>query len=475
MEKEKSFAKTTRRATKPNEDSRDSLLARELPHSKDAEEGLLASMILDAEGSNVVNTCISAKLQPEYFFFPRHQKIFKAILEMNKVGVPCEEIALAEKLLQMGELENIGGISELNRISSRIETYAHFNLWLDIVREKFFMRSLIQACGKAMEGAYDSVGDFNEYLDSVEQGILRISQDRIQDTAKSINTAVDEGIVNIQKMIQGKGALTGVATGFTDLDNITRGLHKTEMIVIAARPGMGKTSIALNMAESAIFLPEPVKVLIFSLEMGANQLATRMICSRARIDQSKLRSGFLENNKKQDLVTAAGELKRGYLWIDDSSDMNILEMRAKARRLKQQHGIGLVIVDYLQLVKGTDSRVPREQQVAEISRGMKAMAKELDLPVIVLAQLNRETEKENRDPRPSDLRESGSIEQDADIILLLSWKKKSDRDEQLQNTQNLVKLTIAKHRNGPTAVVDLIFNKNYTRYENYLPTSQEND
>jgi len=475
MEEEKTFSQKTRRATKSVQATQDSLLTREMPHSKDAEEGLIASMILDAEGSNVVNACIAAKLQPDYFFFPRHQKIFKAILDLNKAGSPCEEIALSEKLLQMGELENIGGIAEISRIAGRIETYAHFNLWLDIVREKFFMRSLIQACGKAMEGAYDNVGDFNEYLDAVEQGILRISQDRISDTAKSINAAIDEGMTNIQKMVQGKGALTGVATGFTDLDNITRGLHKKEMIVIAARPGMGKTSIALNMAESAIFLPEPVKVLVFSLEMGANQLATRMICSRARIDQSKLRAGFLENAKKQDLVTAAGELKRGLLWIDDSSDMNILEMRAKARRLKQQHGIGLVIVDYLQLVKGTDSRVPREQQVAEISRGMKAMAKELDLPVIVLAQLNRETEKENRDPRPSDLRESGSIEQDADIILLLSWKKKSDKDEQLQNKENLVKLIIAKNRNGPTDIVSLIFNKNYTRYENYLPSSQDND
>ncbi|MDY6068806.1 MAG: replicative DNA helicase [Opitutales bacterium] len=452
-----------------------SLLAPELPHSEDAEIGLLASMILDSDNSTVVNACIVAKLTPEYFFYPKHQKIYAAILSLNSDGMPCDIVTLTEALLKRGDLNSVGGPSAIADIANRLESFAHFKTWLEIVREKYFIRALIRSCTKAIEDAYKSQGDFENFIDGVEQQIMQISQDRISDTAQSINGEIDKAVGIINKMIQGKGSYTGVPTGFTDLDNVTRGLQNKEMIVIAARPGMGKTSIALNMAESAMFAyNKPTKVLVFSLEMSADLLAMRMICSRAKLDQETLRKGsFLNSDKQKDLIAVARELKNGMMWIEDTSDMTILEMRAKARRMKQQHDIGLIIVDYLQLLKGTDSRVPREQQVAEISRGMKAMAKELDLPVVVLAQLNRETEKDNRDPRPSDLRESGSIEQDADLILLLNWKKK-DGDEQLTNSQRLVKLIIAKHRNGPTGVVDLVFNRNYTRFDNYLPTKDEN-
>lgn len=445
-----------------------------LPHNQDAEEGLLSSMILDSDGDTVINSCIVAKLSSSYFFFPYNQKIYEAIIDLNSRQMPCELITLAEHMAKLGTLELIGGVPELVRIAGRVETFAHFKIWLEIVREKYFLRSLIRACNKTIEEAYKAEGDFENFIDNVERQIMSISQDRVQNTAKSINGEVEIAVANINKMIQNKGVLTGIKTGFKGLDDKTRGLQNKEMIVIAARPGMGKTSIALNIAESAMLdLDKPVKVMIFSLEMAASLLIQRMVCSRARMDQSALSRGFCPNDKQQDLATAANELKNNKLWIEDSADMTILEMRAKARRMKQQHNIGLIIVDYLQLLRGTDSRAPREQQVAEISRGMKAMAKELDLPVIVLAQLNRETEKENRDPRPSDLRESGSIEQDADMILLLNWKSKAESDEKISNDQRLIKLIIAKHRNGPTGVVDLIFNRNYTRYENYAGSDYE--
>ena len=256
-----------------------------------------------------------------------------------------------------------------------------------------------------------------------------------------------------------------------------RGLHANEMIVIAGRPGTGKTSIALNIAESALFGKNRVPVLVFSLEMLAEQLYMRMIASRARIDQHKLAQGFIEREKLQDISSVAKELSEAPMWIDDTAGISILEMRAKARRLNQQLGgkLGLVVVDYLQLLRGSDPSLPREQEVAEISRGMKAMSKELRAPVVVLAQLNRDSEKETRYPRPSDLRESGSIEQDADAILLLSRQRKSDTDDSnISNSQWLIRAELAKQRNGPTGVVTLLFNRNYTRYENYSPREDVN-
>ena len=283
--------------------------------------------------------------------------------------------------------------------------------------------------------------------------------------AKVVDLSVDTMILE----------LTGIPTGFHDLDNLTRGLHAKEMIVIAGRPGTGKTSIALNMVESAIFGKRRSPTLIFSLEMGADQLYVRLISSMARVDQQAMRSGRIQKSVMGDIMNAAKELKAAPLWIDDTMDMNILEMRAKARRLAQQlsrdgQKLGLIVLDYIQLLKPIDSRIPREQQVAEMSRGLKAMSKELDVPVIVLAQLNRDSEKDKRDPRASDLRESGSIEQDADVIFLLSWQKISEKqkDEQPDGNARLVRLEVAKQRNGPTGYVNLIFNRNYTRYENYL-------
>ncbi len=449
--------------------SSESILGRELPHNSDAEEGVIAAIILDAS-ETVLNTCIASKLREDYFYLARNRKIFAAILELSSEGKAIDEIVLSDKLQSRQELDEVGGIAEILRIAGRIDTYANFKNWLDIVREKYFLRSLIVSCYETIENANANTESLDAFLEKVESRIMGISQDRVSTSAHRISETVDQSIGEIDKLIKNRGQISGIPTGFTKLDEMLQGLHETEMIVVAGRPGTGKTSIALNIAENAVFSKKnPVPTLVFSLEMGAKQLVMRMLCSRAGVNQQKLRQGFALQNDMQEIYTAGKELKNAPLWIDDSSDMNVLEMRAKARRMKQQYGIGLIIVDYLQLLKGTDNRLQREQQVAEMSRGMKAMAKELNLPVIVLAQLNRESEKdENSEPKASQLRESGAIEQDADVILLLDWKRLTKEEmANLGGDQRLVNLIIAKQRNGPTGKVELMFNRNLTKYANY--------
>ncbi len=448
------------------------VLGRDLPHNIDAEEGVLASILRDTS-SDVITTCISSKIREEYFFKPAHRIMYAAMLALFNQKREIDEIVLADYLNSRKTLDDVGGVVEISRIAGRIETPAHFQQWLAIIREKYFLRTLIHACYTAIEGAYQNEGGIDYFIQGVEEKILGISQDRVGDSVKKADEPdqVDAAVERINALIRNKGQLMGVPTGFTQLDEMMGGLHANEMIVIAGRPGTGKTSIALNIAEKALFGEKPFPTLIFSLEMLADQLHQRIIASRARIDQHALSRGMLKKESIADITATAKELKNAPLWIDDTAGVSILEMRAKARRLNQQLGgkLGLVIVDYLQLLRGSDPNQPREQEVAEISRGMKAMAKELRVPVIVLAQLNRESEKgDMRAPRASDLRESGSIEQDADAILLLSRMRKSATDdENTTNSQWLIRTELAKQRNGPTGVITLVFNRNYTRYENY--------
>lgn len=446
-------------------------LDKDLPHNIDAEEGVLASILRDTS-SDVITSCISTKIREEYFFKPAHRRLYSAMLSLYNQKREIDEIVVAEYLNSRNQLGDVGGVVEINRIAGRIETPAHFQEWLGIIREKYFLRTIIHACYNAIEGAYQNTGGIDYFIQGVEEKILGISQDRVGDTVKKADEPdqVDAAVERINALIKNKGQMMGVPTGFTQLDELMGGLHANEMIVIAGRPGTGKTSIALNIAEKAIFGETPVPTLIFSLEMLAEQLHQRIIASRARIDQHALSRGMLKKESIADITSTAKELKKSPLWIDDTAGITILEMRAKARRLNQQLNgkLGLVIVDYLQLLRGSDPSTPREQEVAEISRGMKAMSKELRAPVIVLAQLNRDSEKGERPPRASDLRESGSIEQDADAILLLSRQKKSATDDDVtSNSQWLIRAELAKQRNGPTGVATLIFNRNYTRYENY--------
>jgi replicative DNA helicase len=374
---------------------------------------------------------------------------------------------LIEELRTAQQLEAVGGLPYLIQVSARIPTTAQAVYFIEKVRELYLLRELIKVTTSTVEQCFAYQGGIEEFIDRVEQEIFRVTQDRISDAARPMKDPTREAMTVINKLMMKKGEKTGVVSGFKDLDDMTFGFQKQEMIVLAARPSVGKTSLALNIAESAA-LPkkgEAVPTLIFSLEMSASQLALRMLCARARVNMKMMREGVLpkQGPEQQRLVEVADELSKSPLFIDDSGHLTIMELRAKARRLYSRYKLGLIVVDYLQLLSPSDSSTPREQQVAEVSRGLKAMAKELDLPVLVLSQLNRSSEKENRAPRLSDLRESGSIEQDADVVLMLAPPK--DSDEKFQAAA--YDLIVAKQRNGPVGQLQLTFLKDITRFENY--------
>jgi replicative DNA helicase len=446
-------------------------LGRTLPHSVEAEEYLLSCCLLD--GSDTIARCLEAKVAPVAFYVPANRTIYEKLCEIYQTRPPVDLAVLAEELKTQRLLDGIGGYAYLTQISSRIPTTAQAQYFIEKVRELHLLRELIKVSTGVVENCFNYQGGLAEFIDKVELDLFQITQDRISDSAKPMKEPTREAMNVITKMMMKKGELTGVSSGFKDLDVLTFGFQRSEMIVLAARPAMGKTSFALNIAEAAV-LPkkgEPCATLIFSLEMSAPQLALRMLCARARVNMKLLRDGLLSKNglEQQELLKAADEFSKAPLFIDDSSHLTIMELRAKARRLyaRLPAKLGMIVVDYLQLLSPTDPQTPREQQVAEISRGLKALAKELDVPVLVLSQLNRSSEKENRSPKLSDLRESGSIEQDADVVLMLARPK--DADERYQVAADSAELIVAKQRNGPVGELKLTFRRDYTRFENYTP------
>ncbi len=448
-----------------------SSIGKTLPHNLEAEAGLLACLIMDG-GADVMADCLSQRLTPESFFHPNHQIIFDALVKLYQENKPADLVLLAEALKSMGKLEEIGGPAALGDLTQLIETTTHASHWIEVVRDSYLLRKLIRTTTSVAERAYSYDGELPTFIDEVEQTVFAISEDRLSDTARPIKESVDTAVAQVAQMIQNRGSIQGVATGFADIDRMTFGLHAQEMIVVAARPSVGKTSFALNVAEN-IVLPrhgrEAIPTLVFSLEMGADQLAMRMLCSQARVRMGRLRDGFIDKSEQTALAQAAQAIKNAPLWIDDSGYQTILEIRAKARRMHARHKIGMVIIDYLQLIAGTDPRVPREQQISEISRGIKAIAKELRIPVMVLSQLNRESEREKRRPRISDLRESGAIEQDADVVMLLH-RPIDDSEGAAEDNQR--ELIIAKQRNGPIGSVNLAFIPDLTRFENFTQVEE---
>lgn len=435
------------------------------PHSVEAEEYLLSCCLLD--GGDTIARCLEAKLSPQAFYLPANRVIFEKLCELYQKSPPVAIEMVIEELRTSKQLEAVGGVPYLMQVSARIPTTAQAVYFIEKVRELYLLRELIKVTTSAVEQCFSYQGGLEEFVDKIEQDVFRVTQDRVSDAAKPMKEPAREAMTIINKLMMKKGEKTGVVTGFKDLDDLTFGFQKQEMIVLAARPSVGKTSLALNIAEAAT-LPkrgDPVPTLIFSLEMSSSQLALRMLCSRARVNIKMLRDGMLpkQGPEQQRLVDVADELSKSPLFIDDSGHLTIMELRAKARRLYTRYKLGLIVVDYLQLLSPSDPKIPREQQVAEASRGLKAMAKELDLPVFVLSQLNRSSEKENRAPRLSDLRESGSIEQDADVVLMLAPPK--DAEEKFQAAA--YDLVVAKQRNGPVGQFQLTFLRDITRFENY--------
>jgi len=446
------------------------------PHAQEAEQGVLGCILLSP--NECIGECIEKfRSGGEVFYDLRHQTIFAALVDMFDSREAIDVITLQQRLKDRQLLEQVGGIAYLSALPDVVPSAANLSYYLDIVQEKYLLRKMIRTCTEVVGRAYDFEGEVDTLMDEVERDILRISESRVQSHTDTIKDLVKKAINTIEDFHQRQGALTGVGSGFTDLDKMTSGFHSGEMIVIAARPSMGKTSLAMNIAEHvAIELRLPVGV--FSLEMTSESLVLRMLCSRSRVNLRNVRDGFLAERDFPKLTGAAGKLANAPLFIDDSSGLSILQLRAKARRMFQQYGIKLFVIDYLQLLHSTARRAEnRQQEIADISSGIKSLAKELEVPVIVLSQLNRELEREkNRKPRLSDLRESGAIEQDADLVGLL-YKPSAGNDDDggpaVEEEAAAVNLLIAKQRNGPTGDVNLTFLKSYTRFESAARVSDE--
>jgi len=437
------------------------------PHSLEAEQGVLGCVLLAP--AECLGECIE-KFKPgaEVFYDLRHRTIYEALVEMFDHKEPIDAITLQQRLKDRQQLEAVGGLAYLSALPDTVPTAANLGYYQEIVREKFILRKMIQACTEVVGRVYEYEGEVDALLDEVERDILRISEARVEASTNTIKDLVRKAITTIEDYHQRQGVLTGVGTGFADLDKMTSGLHEGEMIVIAARPSMGKTSLAMNIADT-VAVDQRLPVGVFSLEMTAEALVLRMLCSRSRVNLRHITSGFLANQDFPKLTGAAGKLANAPLFIDDSPGLSILQLRAKARRMAQQYGIKLFVVDYLQLLHSTARRAEnRQQEIADISNGIKALAKELKVPVIVLSQLNRDVERDkNRPPRLSDLRESGAIEQDADLVALLYNPSGGDDDDGGGPEQDAepVNLLIAKQRNGPTGDVNLTFLRSYTRFE----------
>jgi replicative DNA helicase len=446
------------------------------PHSVESEQGILGCILLSP--NDCLGECIE-KLKPGHlvFYDLRHQALFQTLVAMFDEKQAIDIITLQQRLKDKGNMENVGGLAYLSTLPDVVPSAANLQYYLAIVLEKYLLRKMVQTCTGIVGRVFDYEGEVDALLDEVERDILQISQDRAQGTTTTIKDLVNKAIGTIEAFHQNQGQLTGITTGFADFDKMTCGLQDGDMIVVAARPSMGKTSLAMNIAEHvALDLKLPVGV--FSLEMTADQLVLRMICSRARVNLRKVRDGFLAESDFPKLTGVAGKLANAPLYIDDAAGLAILQLRAKARRMWQQFGIKLFVIDYLQLLHSSSRRAEnRQQEISEISGGIKALAKELHVPIIVLSQLNRELEKRGPGERPrlSDLRESGAIEQDADLVGLLYREVKDgedDTDAAMREALS-VKLFIAKQRNGPTGDVDLTFLKAYTRFESAAKISAE--
>ena len=447
------------------------------PHSAEAEQGVLGCVLISP--NDCMGECIE-KLKDDgqkVFYDLRHQTIYEALATMYDAREAVDIITLQQRLKDKGLLDQIGGITYLSQLQDAVPSAANLSYYLEIIQEKFLLRRMIATCTEVVGRVYDYEGDVETLLDEVEKEILRINESRTQSTTASVKELVGKAIQTVENYFGRQGTLNGLGTGFPDLDRMTDGLHGQEMIVIAARPSMGKTSLAMNIVEHVV-IEQNLPAGVFSLEMSAESLVLRMLCSIARVNLRSIREGFMSESDFPKLTSAAGRLAKAKLLIDDSAGLSILDLRARARRMHQQHGVKLFVIDYLQLLHSTSRRSQdnRQQEIADISSGIKALAKELNVPVLVLSQLNRELEKDkSRKPRLSDLRESGAIEQDADMVgLLYRTAYYADSAEEKEAEAGKAELVLAKNRNGETGHIPLTFVADLMRFEPG-PTSHEEE
>ncbi len=437
------------------------------PQNIEAEMSVLGAMFIDAEA---IDHAIEI-LRPEYFYDSRHQNIFQVILDLSSRNHPVDLISVSDALEKNGQLDFVGGKTYLMQLQEMVPTAANVEYYSKIVKEKALLRELIRSATEIVQEGLESDGDAKQIIEDAEKRIFEIGQSQISKRAVPINEIINSTIETIEMLSQRKEAITGLATGFRDFDKKTAGLQPSDLIIIAGRPSMGKSAFAGSICEHvAVHLKKGVA--IFSLEMSKEQLVQRMLCSQAMVELSRVRNGYLSGEDWSKLTLAAGKLSESPIFIDDAPGQTVLEIRAKARRLKMKHDISLIVIDYLQFIQSAKRAENRQQEISEISRSLKALARELRVPVIAVSQLSRQVEQRtgNR-PQLSDLRESGAIEQDADVVVLLF---REDYYKETEENKNKVTAIIGKQRNGPTGSVDLMFLKEFTRFAD-LDTEHQED
>ena len=430
------------------------------PHDDEAEQAVIGSMMTDKDA---VISAIEV-LKPEDFYREDNKTIYNAIMNLYAKAEPIDIITLKDELTSLGKLEPVGGLEYLATLPDKVPTTANVEKYIKIVEEKSILRSLIKTANELIEIGYDQNEEVEVLMDNAEKKIFDLMQRKSQKGYSSIRDILVDSFTELEQLYNQKQHITGVASGFIDLDNKTAGFHKSDLVLIAARPAMGKTAFALNIATYAA-VSANTPVVVFSLEMSKEQCANRILCSQAMVDSEKVAKGDISDEDWSKLAIASGELSESAgIYIDDSAGINIAEIRAKCRKLKLEKNIGLVVIDYLQLIQGSGNTKSREQEIAEISRSLKILAKEIDVPVIALSQLSRAPEaRPDHRPMLQDLRESGSIEQDADIVMFLY---RDDYYNPETEAKNIAEVIIAKHRAGPTGTVELLWMPSYTKFAN---------
>jgi len=430
------------------------------PQNIEAEQSILGGILIENEAINKVIEILT----PEDFYRDAHRRIFEALITLSERDEPSDLITLTDELQKKKELDLIGGASYLASLIDSVPTAANIEYYAKIVKEKAVLRKLINASTEIITRSYEYLGDVDSLLDEAEQEIFQISGSRVKPSFYPIRDVVKGSFKTLERLYEKKELITGVPSGFKELDRLTAGFQASDLIIVAGRPSMGKTAFCLNIAQYAA-VEKKIPVAIFSLEMSKEQLGIRMLCSEAHVEGTRLRTGFLNESDWPKLTIAAGNLSEAPIYIDDIAALSALELRAKTRRLRAEHDLGMVVIDYLQLMKGRARVESRQQEISEISRSLKALAKELTIPVIAVSQLSRKTEERtgNR-PQLSDLRESGAIEQDADVILFIYRDEVYNRSEDNPN-RGIAEVIIGKQRNGPIGKIDLAFLDKFTTFK----------
>lgn len=438
---------------------------RTLPHNLEAERSVLGAILVHNDAFNVAAELVDSG----DFFRDAHRRVFDKMVDLNERGQAIDLVTLKDELVRSGDLDDVGGAAYIAALVDGVPRSTNVEHYARIVKERATLRNLIQSANRILGLAYRAEEDADTLLDQAEQEIFSIAEGNIHTGFVPLSDLVPGSFTAIEQLQEHKGLLTGVPSGFVDIDNLTSGFQPADLVIIAARPSMGKTSFALNVAQH-VGIKTDRSVGLFSLEMSKEQLFMRMLTAEAEVDSHRFRGGFLSERDYGRLSTALGRLADAKVFIDDSAGLGVLEMRAKARRLKAEHGLDLLVIDYLQLMQGRGRFENRTQELASISRSLKALAKELNVPVLALSQLSRAPEsRSDRRPQLSDLRESGALEQDADVVLFIF------REEQYDPTpenENLAELIIGKQRNGPTGTVRLAFLKQHTRFANLSPAQE---